>query len=457
MKLYVIDDLNKAKFNYTQFNSVEDALKEYVKCAGHTGNPLVCLGVTQDIPGREGSIDLVRRYGDKDVRINDYKLLEKGNLSMSSDSALAQAVMEHIVSKLGCKHQLVSNLFPGSEPTIIPIGTGIADSYTLDKVPLPHFGYEPRTCVNELLVEGKGYVPYKKFVPLASNEKMPLTVSGVNMNYMQLNGNVGQMDIKAEDFKRMIENVSREYKVMTAVSLSQGVMTPVILSSHDNYDAALDAMVKEQPVFGSNLGIMHGGKNIINIDRFLKEKGVMDKYELEELLEDFTRFVAVRDSAEFNMFDPAVRDAIGISRQTHMDIIRNFDKLDELYNSHLENGTVSAHNAAQRLARFIQSVDTYEFNDTYDGFSDAVSEFEKTLASGDLDSIITDLEYYTQDEPPENDFDRYEAHALLSLMKNADKYKSFETLDSKIDRAKQGAELSSPAEEPLPEIAPEKE
>lgn len=46
----------------------------------------------------------------------------------------------------------------------------------------------------------------------------------------------------------------------------------------------------------------------------------------------FNEFVEVRDSGEYNMFDPAARDETSLNKNEWIYIMRNFKTLEEQFN-----------------------------------------------------------------------------------------------------------------------------
>jgi len=47
----------------------------------------------------------------------------------------------------------------------------------------------------------------------------------------------------------------------------------------------------------------------------------------------FWRFIEIRDTGDYNVFDPSFRDAADLTKDETIFIIRNFEKLDKEYNN----------------------------------------------------------------------------------------------------------------------------
>ena len=221
LSFYVVENLRfqqdkKGGFNLTRYDKLQDALvafaempREYTSALGGT------LGVRE--------IDFVHRKNGENVQINDFKFIEHW------DNPLVHRAVNMIKSRLGIEYESDLKMFHKS--VLIPVQEfekPKINSYFMDKYLRPREGVEKEirrkygdpamygpthpmhyehlySAVNEVFVGGKGWMNAEKFfkkLNSISEYDSPerLKVMKLNINYVDLNGRVGQADINPSDF-----------------------------------------------------------------------------------------------------------------------------------------------------------------------------------------------------------------------------------------------------------------
>lgn len=145
--------------------------------------------------------------------INDYKrVMSKYDADISKP--VYDAVSE-LIDRYKINLQLTcSNLLGGNACLITMENSSF--SYMDDKIPLLANNLNIKSCINEVLIEGTGYVPYNDFVKLtysndSVNEKPVAKM--INVSYVNITGGTGQADLLPIEYLQFIEPFSKEYKL----------------------------------------------------------------------------------------------------------------------------------------------------------------------------------------------------------------------------------------------------
>ena len=145
--------------------------------------------------------------------INDYKrIMSKYDADISKP--VYDAVSE-LIDRYKINLQLTcSNLLGGNACLITMENSSF--SYMDDKIPLLANNLNIKSCINEVLIEGTGYIPYNDFVKLtysndSVNEKPVAKL--INVSYVNITGGTGQADLLPIEYLQFIEPFSKEYKL----------------------------------------------------------------------------------------------------------------------------------------------------------------------------------------------------------------------------------------------------
>lgn len=210
LSYYVVENLRfqqdgKGGFNLTRYDKLQDAIvafsqhpKEYTSAIGAslTGGK---FGI--------GEIDLIHRKNGKAVQVNDFKFIERW------DNPLVLRAVNELNSKLGVEYESDIRMFSQDKKFSLPVLVPVQDlkdktlnSYFMDKYLRPVDGSTNlMTSINEVFVGGKGWRKAEKFfkkIAALEEKQSPdrLKVMQLNINYVDLNGRIGQADIKPGDF-----------------------------------------------------------------------------------------------------------------------------------------------------------------------------------------------------------------------------------------------------------------
>lgn len=218
---YVVENLRFQQdktggFNITRYDKLQDALmafaempREYTSALGGT------LGVRE--------IDFVHRINGENVQINDFKSIEHW------DNPLVHRAVDMMKSRLGIEYESDLKMFRKS--VLVPVQEfekPKLNSYFMDKYLRPREGVEKEirrkygdpamygptdpmhyehlySAINEVFVGGKGWMKAEKFFKKLNSIREydspeRLKVMKLNINYIDLNGRVGQADINPSDF-----------------------------------------------------------------------------------------------------------------------------------------------------------------------------------------------------------------------------------------------------------------
>lgn len=145
--------------------------------------------------------------------INDYKrIMSKYDADISKP--VYDAVSE-LIDRYKINLQLTcSNLLGGNACLITMENSSF--SYMDDKIPLLANNLNIKSCINEVLIEGTGYIPYNDFVKLTySNDSVneKTVAKMINVSYVNITGGTGQADLLPIEYLQFIEPFSKEYKL----------------------------------------------------------------------------------------------------------------------------------------------------------------------------------------------------------------------------------------------------
>lgn len=145
--------------------------------------------------------------------INDYKrVMSKYDADISKP---VYDTVSELMDRYKINLQLISSNLLGGNACLITMENS-SFSYMDDKVPLLANNLNIKSCINEVLIEGTGYIPYNDFVKLtysndSVNEKP--VVRMINVSYVNITGGTGQADLLPAEYLQFIEPYSKEYKL----------------------------------------------------------------------------------------------------------------------------------------------------------------------------------------------------------------------------------------------------
>lgn len=234
LSFYVVENLRfqqdkSGGFNIKRFDKLSDAI---VAFSEHPSNYTSALGMAFD----NGELDFVHRIQGMPAFVKDYK----HNPARWSNPLVERAIGE-IISRLGIEYELDLDCF--NKSILIPLQEReekTINSYFMDKYLRPskpegwtdprwgspnmyskdHYMHQEylHTAVNEVFVGGKGWMKGDKFLKKLNAMKEydtpeRMKVMELNINYVDINGRIGQADIKPGDFallkKQTIERTAQ--------------------------------------------------------------------------------------------------------------------------------------------------------------------------------------------------------------------------------------------------------
>ncbi len=216
LEFYVIDDLKKTGYHMEYFDNLDSAREQFGSLDGFDGKMPV-LGVQVGT----GGLDLVHRLNGDNVLITDYKKSDALSSDMKSvfniiDAAANELINEGVVQFRSCHSILPWRDMPIK--VIVPVTPDFTpDAYCNDKILKAGDGI-PAVAINELFVEGDGWVKYKDILqdPSKYAENDVLKVEKVNVAYVnseKLVGVNGQMDLSVDNFEYMAEKINKPYYI----------------------------------------------------------------------------------------------------------------------------------------------------------------------------------------------------------------------------------------------------
>ena len=145
--------------------------------------------------------------------INDYKrVMSKHDTDISKP---VYDTVSELMDRYKINLQLISSNLLGGNACLITMENS-SFSYMDDKVPLLANNLNIKSCINEVLIEGTGYIPYNDFVKLtysndSVNEKP--VVRMINVSYVNITGGTGQADLLPAEYLQFIEPYSKKYNL----------------------------------------------------------------------------------------------------------------------------------------------------------------------------------------------------------------------------------------------------
>lgn len=234
LSFYVVENLRfqqdkSGGFNIKRFDKLSDAIIAFSELPSKYTS---ALGAAYD----GGELDFVHRIQSIPALVQDYK-----RSSARWENPLVDRAVNEMISKLGLEYELDLDCFDKS--VLIPLqerSKKTINSYFMDKYLRPskpegwtdprwgspdmyskdHYMHQEylHTAINEVYVGGKGWMSGDKFLKKLNALKEydtpeRLKVMQININYVDLNGRIGQADILPGDFallkKQTIERTAR--------------------------------------------------------------------------------------------------------------------------------------------------------------------------------------------------------------------------------------------------------
>ena len=249
LSFYVVENLRfqqdkSGGFKIERFDKLEDAIQAFSELPQNYTSALGgALGV--------GEIDFVHRKNGEAVQVNDFKYIERW------DNPLVHRAIEAMNARLGVEYESDLRIF-ADHSVLIPLQGSESqhlNSYFVDKYLRPTKDAEwevskrygdlsmyaadnrvhslyLNSAVNEVFVGGHGWMKaeafFKKLESIdeyASPER--LKVMNLNINYVDLNGRIGQADIKPHQFsllkKQTIEKTAQHPDIDSQIEFANKV------------------------------------------------------------------------------------------------------------------------------------------------------------------------------------------------------------------------------------------
>lgn len=221
LSFYVVENLRfqqdkSGGFNIKRYDKLSDAIVAFSELPEKYTS---ALGAAYD----NGELDFVHRIQGMPAFVKDYK-----HNPARWENPLVDRAINEMISKLGLEYELDLDCFYKS--ILIPIqerGDKTINSYFMDKYLRPskpegwtdkrwgspdmyskdHYMHQEylHSAINEVYVGGKGWMPGDKFLKKLNAMKEYDTperfkVMQLNINYVDMNGRIGQADIQPGDF-----------------------------------------------------------------------------------------------------------------------------------------------------------------------------------------------------------------------------------------------------------------
>lgn len=178
-----------------RFENLQDAIKEY------NSLPKEYTTALGGYLGETNCIDFIHRRNGESVLVNDFKKIEDW-----SGNGLVMQAINSIIGQLGVEYESDISSLGYQCPVLVPVSfQNRINSYFQDKYLRPDDEKTLLSAINEVFVEGNGWVEAKKFFNdldkiAPSRETYRPKVTKYNVNYVDLNGHCGQADISPADF-----------------------------------------------------------------------------------------------------------------------------------------------------------------------------------------------------------------------------------------------------------------
>ena len=274
------------------------------------------LGIQVDY----GSLDLIHRLNGDYVLVTDHKN-EMVSPSIKSVRDYIENIANELINEGAVRYKYCHTISPRSHSSvkiISPIVTDfVPDVYCNDKILKAGDGL-PTTAINEILVDGDGWVNYKDFLndPSKYGDNGVLKVEQVNVAYVRsdkLVGVDGQMDLSIANFEAMAEKINKPYYISVSdQSCSRYDRSNFAVASFNNLSDAVKAWYEINEKTEYTPGVMdkeagccvfNGCDN--NFEEITYERAAemygFDKIEnIDKLITDATQTVAQTDKDEYS-------------------------------------------------------------------------------------------------------------------------------------------------------------
>lgn len=207
---YVVDHLPTMK-NFYRFDTVDEAIEKFRSIPEHQYS-----AIGASINGK-AKLDLIHRRDGRPVLVKDF---ERSKNPVWQDGTI-QAAIDKLIAYLNVQYEL-SNLFGNNYPsTCVELerykDAGL-ENYFHNKLLRPAKPEYLLTAVNEVFVEGAGWMDIEAFLkkldesrPQAMGEGAKANfVTRLNIMYIDNTGWCSQADISVKDFIRLKEKTERE-------------------------------------------------------------------------------------------------------------------------------------------------------------------------------------------------------------------------------------------------------
>lgn len=231
-------------------------------------------------------MDILACKGGQLYRINDYK-----NIAPSDEiHKEVNELVKFLCDRYNVQLQFTTDkLLSGISGCLIPVeNESNTFTYMNDKIPLSASNMKIKSCINEVCVENRGYIPYEKFVYENTfsgvPEKFPV-IKMVNVSYVNLSGGVGQADLLPEEYFQFARKYSKEYKL---------AMYDEHLDKYLSYASFDDKQEAVKRSFDLGIPYLRGNSDVFVVDSkgyqiFVNKLTESNFLEAEELGVDFSK------------------------------------------------------------------------------------------------------------------------------------------------------------------------
>lgn len=320
---YVINDLNKDVYITERFVDFNDAVKAFLKLDSNNGK-MPTMGV--EVP--TGSIDLIHKINGENVLVRDFLNIERFSRELQAVRGEIENFAKKLIDEGIVKYRYCHSILPWRDSpakTIVPVVSGfIPDAYCNDKTLKAGDGIAA-TAINEILVDGEGWVNFKDFHkdPSKYIENGVLKVEKLNVAYVKSDRYVGvdgQMDLSVDNFEAMAEKINKAYYISVSdIKNSRYDRSNFAVLSFDTLPEAVKAWyaVNEKTEFTPGVRDRKAGNCVFNgcneklEEISFEEAAKMYGFELDEqfsnvngfcvnVLKDEERSYTFRQSEEIN-------------------------------------------------------------------------------------------------------------------------------------------------------------
>ncbi len=231
---YVVDHL-PSMANIYRYDTVEEAIEKYKSL------PEDQISAIGSSIFHTHELDLIQRRGGKSVLVMDYRLVEDDRWRYSTE---IQDAIDRMIAELSVDHEM-SSLFSGNGyPSFIVELSRYRwhhpDHYFDDKLLLPDDPKDLLTSIQEVYVEGEGWLKRRDFLKLLEDSRpgsnteglKPVFADRFNIHYVDMRGRQGQADISPTHFRAVL---NRTEKALSPEALSEELYA--FSASVDPYEA----------------------------------------------------------------------------------------------------------------------------------------------------------------------------------------------------------------------------